>query len=132
VTKPIRLLLVADDPRMRQGLMMRLSSEPDFEVAGVTTSGEDALAQAELLLPDVVLLDITMPWPETHRALRALLSGDVACRVVLVSLADDEGTRQRAFDAGARAFVTKQEGSDVLLRVIRQIASGHCQEVLAE
>lgn len=131
MTTPIRLLLVADDPRMRQGLMMRLTSEPDLEVVAEAGSGEEAFALAELLLPDVVLLDVSMPWPETTRTLKALLGGVIPCRVVMVSLADDHATRQRAYDAGAGAFVTKQEGSETLVRVIRQIASGNCSGALA-
>lgn len=102
---------------------MRLGSEHDFEVVGEASNGETALVLAEQLSPDIVLLDVNMPGLDGLRTAAALHLRSRACRVVMVSMSDDNATRQRAIEAGAAGFVSKQEGSERLVTVIRSVAT---------
>ena len=116
----IRLLIVEDLPGVRQGLLMRLAAEADFDVIGEAADAQTTLRLATLLCPDVVLMDIDMPRLDgmaTANALRALCP-DVS--VIMLSFQDDVLTRQLAEQAGAVAFVTKSVPAETLLATIRQ------------
>jgi DNA-binding NarL/FixJ family response regulator len=118
----ITILLVDDQSIVRQGLRMKLALEPDVFVVGETASGEEALALATHLQPDVVLMDIELPLMDgivTTAKLRAVAPG---CAVVILSLYDDAKTRALAQAAGAAAFVGKQEPGETLLATIRRAA----------
>lgn len=115
----ITVLLVDDQPAVRQGLAMRLALEPDVQVIGAAASGAEALTLAARLQPDVVLMDVEMPDLDGIATTRQMRRELPACRVVMLSIYDDLATRRRATDAGAAAFVAKQEPTEVLLATIR-------------
>lgn len=119
---PIRLLVVDDEPRVRTGLRMRLGVEADCDVVGEAGDGVEALAIARRTAPDVVLMDVEMRGGDGLTATVELRRLQPAPAVVVVSLYDDQGTRQRAADAGAGAFVSKHEADDALLPAIRRAA----------
>ena len=119
----IRLLLVDDQPAVRHGLRMRLALEPDLLIIGEAGDGEAALAQASMLHPDVVLMDIRMPGMDGISATVALRGSVPQSAVVILSLYDDDLTRAQAQAAGSLAFVAKQEPVETLLAAIRE-ASG--------
>lgn len=115
----ITVLLVDNRLAVRKGLRMELALEPDIAVVGEAESGEEALALAAQLRPDVVLMDIVLPEMDgiaTISGLRAVVTQSL---VVILSFYDDPKTRARALSAGAIAFVGKQEPSETLLTVIR-------------
>ncbi|GIV98390.1 MAG: hypothetical protein KatS3mg057_3047 [Herpetosiphonaceae bacterium] len=118
----IRLVLVDDQPAVRQGLRMRLSLEPDILIVGEAGDGESSLALVDGLRPDVVLMDIMMPRMDGIAATKALRQAVPECAVVILSLHDDLVTRQRARAAGAFACIAKQELDKLLLEAIRQAA----------
>ena len=118
----IRLLIVEDQPAVRQGLQMRLSAESDFEVIGEASDGEAALALVSRLCPDVVVLDVEMPYLDGIATTRALLLVCPSAEVIILSLHDDANTQARAKTAGAAAFVAKSMPSETLLTTIRQVA----------
>ena len=115
----IKILLVDDQAAARIGLKLRLGLETDLEVLGEAVDGEDAVAQATRLAPDVVVMDVAMPIKDGIDATREICAAGV-CKVVMLSLYDDSETRKRAADAGACAFVTKQESDVVLLMAVRR------------
>ncbi len=119
----IRLLLVDDQPAVRHGLRMRLALEPDLLIIGEAGDGEAALAQASMLHPDVVLMDIRMPGMDGISVTVALRGMVPESAVVILSLYDDDLTRAQAQAAGSLAFVAKQEPVETLLAAIRE-ASG--------
>ncbi len=119
----IRLLLVDDQPAVRHGLRMRLALEPDLLIIGEAGDGEAALAQASMLHPDVVLMDIRMPGMDGLSVTVALRGMVPESAVVILSLYDDDLTRAQAQAAGSLAFVAKQEPVETLLAAIRE-ASG--------
>jgi len=118
----IRLLLVDDEARVRQGLRMCMASEPDFEVIGEADEGTGAVELAAALQPDVVVMDVRMRGLDGIGATRCLKTSLPGARVVILSMHDDVGTRAEARAAGASAFVGKQEGIARLFAVIREVA----------
>jgi len=116
----ITLLLVDDEPLVRQGLHTFLEREGDIRVIGEASNGAEAIALAQALHPDVVLMDISMPAPDGIAATTALRASVPQCAVVLLSLYDDASMRARAQAAGAATLVGKQEGVRALLAAIRE------------
>ena len=122
--KPIRLLVVDDEARVRQGLRMLMATEPDLEVVGEAGDGPAALHLALELRPDVVLMDLLMSGMDGIHATRLLQAAVPASSIVAFSVREDVSTRRAAAAAGAAAFVGKQEGPERLLATIRE--AGGC------
>jgi len=116
----ITLLLVDDEPLVRQGLHTLLERVGDIRVIGEASNGADAIKLAQTLQPDVVLMDISMPAPDGIAATAALRALVPQCAIVLLSLSDDASMRARAHAAGAATLVGKQEGVRTLLAAIRE------------
>ncbi|HLF25760.1 MAG TPA: response regulator transcription factor [Anaerolineae bacterium] len=115
-----RILLVDDQPAVRQGLRMRLALEADLRVVGEANSATEALVIAQILHPDVVVMDVEMPGIDGIQATEALRVLAPWSTVVVLSIHDDAVIRQRARTAGAAAFVGKHGSQDELLAAIRQ------------
>jgi pilus assembly protein CpaE len=116
----IRLVLVDDQAKVRQGLKMLLLLEPDISVVGEASSGKDALALVQQIRPDVVLMDVEMPDMDGIAATSALQSIVPQCATVMLSIHSDNITRTRAQSAGAKAFVEKLGSTEELLTAIRE------------
>ena len=119
----IRVLLVDDQAVVRRALRVRFHLEPDLEVVGEASTGTEALALAQTLTPDVVLMDLAMPQMDGIEATAALRRMVPQSAVVILSIHDDAQTRGRAQAAGAVAFVEKRGATDSLLAAIRQAAA---------
>ena len=118
----IRLVLVDDQPGIRQGLRMLLTLEPDITVVGEANNGREAITLVRQLVPDVVLMDVEMPVMDGIEAAATIHAGIPQSTVVMLSIHDDSAMRTRASAAGAAAFVTKNGATEVLVAVIRQVA----------
>jgi DNA-binding NarL/FixJ family response regulator len=118
----IRVLLVDDQPVVRRGLRVLFRLEPDLQVVGEASTGTEALALAQTLTPDVVLMDIEMPEMDGIEATAALRRVVPQSAVVILSIHDDAQTRGRAQAAGAVAFVEKRGATEALLSAIRLAA----------
>ena len=116
----ITLLLVDDEPLVRQGLHTWLERVGDIRVIGEASNGAEAIELAQALHPDVVLMDISMPAPDGIAATAALRASVPKCAIVLLSLSDDASMRARAHAAGVATLVEKQEGVRTLLAAIRE------------
>jgi DNA-binding NarL/FixJ family response regulator len=125
VNRPIRILLVDDQPSIRRGLRMRLGLEPDIDVVAEADNGTAALEAACEFVPDVVLMDIEMPSMDGITATSRIAECAPACMVVMLSLHDDVDTRERAKAAGAISFVAKHEIDHALTDAIRAAAQQH-------
>jgi len=120
--KTIKILLVDDQPGIREGLRMRLSLESDVTIVGEAGSGEEAIRLARALRPDVVLMDVRMAGMDGIEATAALRAVAPESSIVILSLYDDARTRARAKEAGAAAFVAKHHKKEELLAAVRQAA----------
>lgn len=114
----LRVLIVDDHPVVRAGLRGMLEAEPGLEVAGEAGSGDEAVAVAPRLRPDVILMDLRMPAGDGVSAIRRLPGYAV---LVLTTF---EGDVDAAVEAGAAGFVLKNASRDVLVAAIRAVASG--------
>jgi DNA-binding NarL/FixJ family response regulator len=116
-------VLVADDQRVvREGLTMVLGLLPDIDVVGAAGDGNEALAMAEKLRPDVVLMDLRMPRCDGVEATRLLRERHPETRVVVLTTYSDDRSVIDALRAGARGYLTKDAGGaeirEALLRVL--------------
>lgn len=118
--KVIRLLLVDDQPMVRVGLRMQLELEEDIQVVGEASNGREALERVQMLSPDVVVMDVDMPVLDGIAATEMMRRQWHELVVVIVSIHDDQGTRNRSKAAGAAAFVPKRGSTRTLVKAIRQ------------
>ncbi len=118
-------IVVADDhPLFREGVVHSLTSQPDFEVVGQASCGEEALRMACDLAPDVVMLDIGMPgWGGIVTADK-IRSACPASKVIMLTVLEDEDKLLASFKAGARAYVLKGVSALELARVVRSVVQG--------
>lgn len=117
----IKVLLVDDQPSVRQGLRMRIELEPDLTVVGEAANGLEAISLAQRLVPDVVVMDVAMPEMDGITATKRLRELAPHVSVVMLSIHGDSATRVLAREAGAAAFVEKQASVEDLLAEIRRV-----------
>jgi NarL family two-component system response regulator LiaR len=122
--KKIRILLVDDHPLVRKGMVAALLTEPDFEVVGECSNGEEALRNFEALDPDITLMDLVMPVMDGIEAIRLIQQSHPESKIlVLTSFSTDEKVFA-ALQAGASGYLLKDSGPDELIAAIRQILRG--------
>jgi DNA-binding NarL/FixJ family response regulator len=120
----IRVLIADDQALVRGGFRLILETQNDINVVGEAQDGEDALAQARGLRPDVVLMDIRMPKLDGLEATRRLLSGDGESRVLVLTTLDADEYVYEAMKAGASGFLLKDVRPEQLADAVRVVASG--------
>ncbi|SNR93697.1 two component transcriptional regulator, LuxR family [Streptosporangium subroseum] len=120
----IRVLIADDQQLVRLGLRMLCESEPDLEVVGDATNGEEAVRLAARLMPDVVLMDLRMPGIDGIVATRRIVAARPATQVLAVTTFDDDDHLYPVLAAGAVGFVTKDAPPGDLLNAIRGAARG--------
>jgi DNA-binding NarL/FixJ family response regulator len=122
----IRVLVADDHDLVRTGLKMILDAQPDIDVVGEAADGRDAVVLARQLHPDVCLFDIRMPTLDGIEATRRLAGPDVEdpLAIVVVTTFDLDEYVHGALKAGARGFLVKDAGPDLLVQAIRAAANG--------
>ena len=116
---PIRVLIADDQQMLRDGFRVILESEPDLEVVGEAPDGAEAVRQAQLLRPDVVLMDIRMPELDGLAATEQLMGMSDPPRVVVLTTFDQNEYVVRALRAGASGFLLKDAPSSRLVAAVR-------------
>jgi DNA-binding NarL/FixJ family response regulator len=120
----IRVLLVDDQHLIRAGLRMLCEAEDDIEVVGEADNGRDAVALAERLTPDVVVMDLRMPGVDGITATGRILAARPATRVMVLTTFGDDDHLYPALTAGACGFLLKDAPPAELLTGIRRAAAG--------
>jgi two-component system response regulator NreC len=119
----ISILLADDHAIVRAALRLLLDAEPDLTVVGEASDGEQAIAKALELAPDVVLLDVMMPNTNGLDAARRI-SQETSCRILMLSMQDDPGYVRRAFASGASGYLLKEVAHSQLVSAVRCVAVG--------
>jgi DNA-binding NarL/FixJ family response regulator len=118
-------VLAADDQRVvREGLAMLLGLLPDVEVVGTAADGEEVLALAAELKPDVILMDLRMPRMDGVEATRRLRERDPAVKVVVLTTYADDRSVLDALRAGALGYLTKDAGAAEIQQALHRVAGG--------
>ncbi len=120
--KDIQILVVDDHEVVREGIRHLLGQEEDMEFVGQAANGEEALFQAEMLHPNIVLMDIKMPGVDGIELTRRVKQKQPACNVVMLTLYDEYLTQ--ALEAGARGYLLKDAKREELAQAIRRVHHG--------
>ncbi len=124
MTETIRVLLADDHAVLRSGLRLLIERQPGIEVVGEAGDGNEALARAKALQPDLVLLDINMPGLDGLAALPRIRQESPASRVLILTMHDDVSYLQEALRAGASGYVLKRAVDSELLMAIQAVMRG--------
>jgi pilus assembly protein CpaE len=116
----IRILIVDDVPETRENLRKLLFFEQDVEVVGAATSGEEGIALAGQLKPDIVLMDINMPGVDGITATEAITQQVPSVQVIMMSVQGETDYLRRSMQAGAREFLVKPFSSEDMVNAIRR------------
>jgi len=120
----IRLLLVDDHRMLREGLR-RSMTEEGFDVVGEADNGEQAVRMAAELVPDVVLMDVSMPEMDGVEATRIIKATDTPTRVIMLTMHADKEVLAEAIRAGASGYLVKDCSTDEVAEAVRMAAHGH-------
>ncbi|MBW4933031.1 UvrY/SirA/GacA family response regulator transcription factor [Marinobacter sp. F4206] len=120
----IRVLVVDDHELVRSGITRMLADNPDLEVVGQVSSGEDAIEFVRRDRPDIVLMDIRMPGIGGLEATRRILRIDDSVRVIVVTACADDPYPTRVMQSGATAYITKGADIKEMVRAIRMAHAG--------
>jgi DNA-binding NarL/FixJ family response regulator len=129
----VRILLVDDHPIVRQGLRTLLEGRPGWEVVGEASDGVEALDKVEVLEPDVVVLDVTMPRMNGLEACRQIQQKKKtpSLEVLFVTQHDSPQMMREALDAGARGYVVKSNAARDLLEAVEAVSQHRVFTALA-
>ena len=120
----IKLLLADDHAVLRAGLKVLLNLQPDMEVVAEAADGEETVRKSGEFVPDIVLMDITMPKLSGLEATRKIKEQNPAVRVLVLTMHEDEGYLHRTFRAGADGYLPKKAADTELLAAIRATYRG--------
>ena len=120
----IRLVIADDHATIRDALKLLLGSQPDLQVVGEATNGEQALEAAVALRPDVLLMDVSMPGMNGLQATAAVKSRVPSVNILTLTRHAEESYLGELLRAGASGYALKQSSSTELINAIRTVASG--------
>ena len=118
------VLLVDDHKIMRDGIKAILSRGDEFRVAGEAETGTDAVQFVKQFRPDMVLMDIGLPGLNGVETTAEILRYHPDCKIVILSMYDDEKSVVSAIRSGARAFILKKASDTDLLEALRMVSRG--------
>ena len=120
----VRVLIADDHPVFRFGLRTLLKADPAMEVVGEATNGEEAIAQASSLHPDVILMDLNMPGMNGIEAIRRIQADHPQVHILALTMFDDDDSVFAAMRAGARGYLLKGAEGRETLQAIHVVSTG--------
>jgi two-component system NarL family response regulator len=120
----IRVFCVDDHRVMLEGLALLIGRQPDMEVVGSATQGEQAVTDYGTIKPDVTLMDLQLPGVSGLDAIRQIRRADPQARIVVLTMYQGDEDIYRALEAGAATYLLKDSLSEDLVRVIREVHIG--------
>lgn len=119
-----KVLLVDDHALFRKGLASLLQNVEELEIAGEAANGREALEKARILNPDIIILDVEMPVMNGVEAVKEIKKEKPDCRVVMLSIADDDDSLFNSIRNGARGYLLKSMDPDRLIEEIKGLMRG--------
>lgn len=123
----IRILLVDDQSLIRRGLRALLKTDPELEVIGEAENGKEAIALAETLQPDIVIMDIRMPIMDGVAATQVICQKFPDIKVLILTTFDDQDYVNQALQYGASGYLLKDTPFEELTQTIRLVHKGYTQ-----
>ncbi len=120
----IRVLCVDDHPIVRDGVSLIIDMQPDMQVVGVASTGEEALSLFSRHHPDITLMDLQLPGISGLEAIKNIRIEDPDARVIVLTMSEGDEDIFRALKAGASTYLLKNTLSDDLVRVVREVHGG--------
>jgi DNA-binding NarL/FixJ family response regulator len=124
MTDPIRVVVADDHPLFREGVINSLESAADIQVVGQADNTDDAVRVVREELPEVALLDVTMPGGGGIEAARRIAAACPATRIVMLTVSEDEDDLLAAMKAGASGYVLKGVSAHDLASIVRSVSGG--------
>ena len=121
----LRIMLAEDHLTVREGIKLLINSQPDMEVVGEVGDGSTAVKEAQILMPDIVVMDVSMPKLNGLKATKRLkmISPDV--KILTLTRHTDDAYLRQLIESGASGYVLKQSAPTELIRAIRTVAGGN-------
>jgi two-component system, NarL family, response regulator len=123
-TPRIRVLCVDDHRIVREGIGLIIARQPDMEVVGSASTGEEAVSVFERERPDVTLMDLQLPAMSGLEAIQAIRREDADARIIVLTMYQGDEDIHRALAAGATTYLLKDTLSDDLIRFVREVHAG--------
>ncbi len=123
--KKLKILIAEDHKTVREGVKLLVNAQPDMEVIGEADNGEDAIADAKRLDPDVIIMDISMPHVNGLQAAKRIRASCPRIKILTLTRHTDDGYLQQLIAAGANGYVLKQSAPSELIKAIRTVADGN-------
>lgn len=120
----MKILIVDDHPILRRGLSMVINQEPDLVVAGEAEDAATALEIIESIVPDVVIVDLSLPGVDGIELIKTMKLRYKDLPALVVSMHDESLFAERALRAGARGYIMKQEAVENVLIALRKVLHG--------
>ena len=120
----IRVLCVDDHPIVRDGVSLIIDMQPDMQVVGGASTGEEALSLFSRHHPDITLMDLQLPGISGLEAIKSIRIEDPDARVIVLTMYEGDEDIFRALKAGASTYLLKNTLSDDLVRVVREVHGG--------
>jgi NarL family two-component system response regulator LiaR len=125
MTEQINILVADDHAVVRTGISAWIASEPDLTLSGEATDGEEAVAKALELKPDVILMDLVMPKKDGIEAITEIVQQNPDARILAITSFSDKDKAIQAIKAGAMGFMMKDTSPESMLQAIREVQQGN-------
>ena len=124
MSKAVRILVVDDHPLFLEGVIHSLSANPEINVMGVAKTSSEAIQMTASLLPDILLIDITLPDVDGIETTRKISMTYPVVKVIILTASEDEDDLMRALRAGASGYIVKGVSSNELVTAILSVNQG--------